>query len=490
MSNQSTRAISIKKAALLNAGAKYIGIIWNLALTAVLARLLTPQDYGVVAVTTVFTNFFTLFADMGLGAGVIQNQTLSKNEISDIYSCSVYLAVMLGVVFAFFSIPLSIFYGNEVYRSIGLLLAVALFFTTLNTVPNAVLMKNKQFVKVAVRNIVAPITTGVIAVVLAYAGWKYYALVWQSVLSCIVVFLWNYVTAHMEYGLEWHIRFEKKGLKKIFSFSGYQFAFSFVNYFSRNLDNLLISKFMGEKLLGYYDKAYKLMLYPVGNLTHVITPVLLPILSEYQDDKEYVYQKYMKVVSLLSVLGIFITAFCFLAGEEIIMILFGSQWSASVPCFTALSLSVWAQMITSSAGCIFQSMGCTKSMFKSCLINTCITIIAIFTGISSGSIQKLAGYVSLAYQLHFISSFYLLMRDGFRMKYRRFLKQIYGDIIFLLILIFCAYFCPLSYGIESIWMSIIVKGLYIAVLYAAGLFVTKKYRVFGMILSGKRGRIK
>ena len=84
------------------------------------------------------------------------------------------------------------------------------------------------------------------------------------------------------------------------------------NYFARNADNLLVAKFMGDTQLGYYDKAYKLALYPEQNLTHVITPVIHPILSEYQDDKAYIYENYMKIVKILSLLGLFVVRICIL----------------------------------------------------------------------------------------------------------------------------------------------------------------------------------
>lgn len=118
---------SIKQAAIINAVSKYATVIINLILTAILARILTPEDYGIVAVTTVFTNFFGVFADMGIGTAIIQNKELTKDDINNIFSFTIRQGVVLMFCFAGFSIPLSAFYENSVYIPIGILLAGSLF---------------------------------------------------------------------------------------------------------------------------------------------------------------------------------------------------------------------------------------------------------------------------------------------------------------------------------------------------------------------------
>ena len=357
--------MSIKKAALINAFSKYLTILLNLLFNAVLARLLLPEEFGIVAVITVFTTFFSVIADLGVGTGVIQNKGLTDKDINNIFSFTVYVALLIGVIFWCISKPLSIFYGNGIYISLGHLLAISVFFSTINMVPNALLMKEKRFISMALRTVVSNILSSVLAVIFAFKGFGAYSLVFQSLMNSVILFAWNYLNTRPAF----RFKVEFVSILKIKSYSGYQFLFSFINYFSRNIDNLLIGRTMGESVLGYYDKAYKLMLYPTNNLTHVITPVLHPILSEYQNDKKYIYEKYMEVVRILSLLGILIMPVCFWCGEEIICIVFGEQWSASVYCFQILSLSAWAQMIASSSGSIFQSLGKTKNLF----IQGCIT---------------------------------------------------------------------------------------------------------------------
>lgn len=474
---QESTNISIKKAALLNAGSKYTVVLWNLVLSAVLARILTPEDYGVVAVTTVFTNFFSIFANMGLGTGVIQNKSLTKQETNGIYSFTFYMGILLGIVFVIFSVPMSWIYGNPVYKQLGVLLGISLFFSTLNMIPNALMMKNKQFLRVAIRNVVIPVITSILAVFMAVMGWKYYALVMQSLLTNIITYVWNAATVHKYYDLKLSFRIRGSGLNKIKSFSGYQFAFSFVNYFSRNLDNLLIGRFISESALGFYDKAYKLMLYPVNYLTNVITPVLHPILSEYQNDKEYIYRQYMKIVQLLSMIGVFILPMCFFSAEEIILILYGEKWKSAIPCFKALSLSVWAQMITSSTGAIFQSTGNTKAMLKGGTINTVITVVAIMLGMNTGKIGVTSIYVTIAYNIHMIVGFYILFKEALHIKYWRFVCEMYLDIVMLIVLMISILMFPFEVTGLSVFIRILIKFFYVGGIYTGLLIITKKYKI-------------
>ncbi|MDD3337951.1 MAG: lipopolysaccharide biosynthesis protein [Lachnospiraceae bacterium] len=481
--NKQRNEISIKKAALINAVSKYSQIVFNLVITAVLARILEPADYGIVAVATVFTTFFALFADMGIGTGVIQDKTLSDDEVNHIYSFSVYLAVVLGIAFCLFSFPMASFYHNEVYKPVGMLLSVSLIFSTLNMIPNAILMKNKHFVLVAVRNIIVFIITGVIAIVFAFMGFKYYALVLQSVLTSVITFICNYISVKKNYSLGFHGKIDYTGMKKVLSFSGFQFAFNMINYFSRNMDNLLISRVMGESALGYYDKAYKLMLYPVQNLTQVISGVLHPILSDYQKMKEYIYTQYIKIVKLLSIAGCFIMPFCFFAAPELIAILFGEKWLAAVACFRILSLSVWAQMITSSTGAIFQSLGDTKRMFVTGTLNAVISVIGITSGLFFGKIEYVAIGVAIAYNIHFLTSFFVLIKKSFSYSFLGYLKELLPDIIIMGVLfVAIAIYGQMIPTSASYLVSGIMKGCYLGIIYVIMLVITKRYKIYTSLI--------
>lgn len=473
--------VSLKKASLITAFSKYSTVLLGLFFSAFLARLLTPEDYGIVTVTFVFTSFFSLFSDMGIGSAIVQNKELTEDDINNIYSFTFYLSLILGILFCVFSFPLSKFYNNPEYVKIGPLLGVSLFFSSLNTVPGAILMREKKFLLVGIRTIVICIVTGVIGIVFAYFGFKYYALVFQSIIGAFVSFVWNYFSTKPKL----YFKFKIASLKKIFSFSAYLFFFNVINYFSRNTDNIVISKFMGNAELGYYDKSYKLMLYPVGNLTDVITPVLHPILSDFQNDKKILFEKYIYVVKVLSIIGAFIMPFCFFSGEEMILILFGEQWKPAIQCFKFMSISIWAQMITGLTGSIFQSLNDTKRLLITGTINSLLTVLFILSGCFEGNIAAVSRNVGISYNIAFVFSHIMLIKGSFKYKLWDFVKQILPDIIGIFILFISGYLINGLLNICNVEINLlrcIIRFLIMGVIYLIYLILIKRIDILKGLL--------
>ena len=264
-------------------------------------------------------------------------------------------------------------------------------------------------------------------------------------------------------------------LEKIRSYSGYLFGFNLINYFARNLDNLLIGKYMGPAQLGHYDKSYKLMLYPVNNLTHVITPVLHPILSEHQNDKAYIYEKYRQVVKVLSLLGAFITPFFWFSSGEIIPILYGKQWLPAIPCLQWMALAMWAQMILSSAGTIFQSLGDTRRLLWSGSMNAIMVVVFIIAGLAEGSIVAVARNVAIAYNLQFVATFYILVHLSFGFRTLDFLKGLLPDLCVMGAVALSGYGCTFLPVLPLVG-AFAVKLAIMGAVYLLALVLTRQLR--------------
>lgn len=458
--------ISIGKASVINGAAKYSTVILNILFTAVLSRILSPEDYGIVAITAVFTVFFGLFADVGLGAGVIQNQKLTKKNIDEIFSFNTFLAIVLALLFCLVSGPIAAFYDIPVLKPICCLLSIALFFNTMNSIPNAVLMKQQKFMLVGMRTIFVCLFTGIITIILAFCGLKYYALVLQAIISAFFMFVWNMVSTKLCFTLKIH----RESFTGIKSYSFWQFCDKFVNYFSRNTDHFLIGKFLGQVSLGYYDKSYKLMLYPVQNFTHVISPVMHPILAVHQDDRDYIYRKYLQVMKALSLFGIYITVLCFFCSREAILIVFGKNWNESVSCFQILSLAIWAQMTTSSTGAIFQSIGETRKMFVATFLASVVMVLFTLAGLGVGTLEALSFAVAIAFNISFVLNYYVLMRYGFHKPFLDLIKYLLPDLIICGGIFIVMALLPIHIG--NLFLSAVVKGTVMTLLFILGMWAT------------------
>ena len=463
--------MNLRKATLINFVGKYSNVIIQLIINSILARLLSPEDFGIVAILTVFTNFFTVLSDMGISTGIIQRKDLNDEDNNTIFSFTVYLGIILSIIFCCLSVPISILYENRKLLFLCIFLSPSILFNTLNMVPNAILLKKQLFAAIAIRTIFINIIVGIITVILAFVGLKYYALIINSILISFFTFIFTFIKTQLKF----KIRFSKSALYKIKDLSSYQFAFSFVNYFSRNLDNMLTGKFFGETVLGYYDKAYKLMTYPNTMLTGVISSALHPILSEYQSFPNLIYQKYVQILNGILSVGTPISVICFVCAKEIIVILYGSQWSDSIIILQLLSLSVLVQLCMSTSGAIFQSLGNTKLLFKTGLLNSLVLVRCMGISLIFKNVVYLGLFVSIGYNLTFFFTYFSLVKFGFKKSILSFFKSIgyYFGVYFLLLIV--SMFL-INYEPYNIFFNMILKCIIIIFLYALLLFLNKNIR--------------
>ena len=469
---------SIKKASLINAGSKYINIFMGIAFSAVLARILSPNDYGIVAIVTVFTAFFAVLSNCGLSIAVVQNKDFVQKDIDSLFTFSVYFGLLLSLAFAASSFFISKFYGDNVYIPICLILSASIFFNTINAVPDGILRKEKKFLLIGMRLIIVSFVTYGATIILALLHFKYYALVLQSVVSSFLIFIWNLknVKVGLIRKIDWAV------LKKIRGYSGYNFLFNFVNYFSRNLDKMLIGKFLGNTDLAQYNKAYHFMLYPVQNLTNIISPTLHPILSDFQNDIDYIYKRYIKIEKLLSLIGVFVTVCCFGCAKEIILLLYGNQWGIAVDCFKYMSLAIWVQMIGGTSGALFAALNDTKRHFFISIINTFISIAALIFGLYQKNIVAISLYTTIALNIHFFVSFIPMIKKTMKKSFLSFMKTLSPDLFIMAILFAASFFANKFIHIKLLILSFFVKGCILGIVYFVALLLFRQLKYFSSIL--------
>lgn len=402
---------SMLGAAAIQFGSRYANVAMQIVLTAVLARLLTPQEFGTVAIVSVFTSFFAVFADLGIGPAIVQFPDLEESDINALFSFSALVAIVASIAFFFLSWPIAAIYGDPQLIPLFHLTSAAVFFSTINMVPNGLLLQNKQFGTIGGGVIVATLVSGIVGVGAAVFGLGCYALVAQSIVLSAATFFWNLAHTKVGFGFTGM----RSSLKRIANFSGFQTAFQFVNYFSRNLDNLLTGAFMGPETLGQYDKAYKLMQMPSTYLSGIFSSVLQPYLAAYSNELDRVYDFWIRMSKFLAILGIWASLIIFFCAEDIVLILYGPQWIPSIPALQMLSLSIALQMVNSTGGAILQSIEHTDYLFASGLIDACISVACILVGVMVFKrIDALGACVSVAYLGHACVNLFFIGKKGLR----------------------------------------------------------------------------
>lgn len=458
---------------------KYSIVIVQLLVQAVISRILTPEEYGIVSAVNVFLVFFQLLADFGLGPAIIQNKELKREEIDSIFGFSLYLALGLGIVFVFLGYPMSLFYGNEVFIRVSIILGICVFFYGILVIPQSLLLREKNFRTINVTTILGAIASGVVSIVLALLGFSYYAIIIGNTVKAATLFTVFYFKTNSVIRL----KFNWAPLRKIYRFSRNQFLFNFINYFSRNLDKLLIGRYFSSSALAYYDRAYRISLYPNDVLTSVVTSVIHPIMSDYVDQKEKIKKVYLRMTSLLATLGMPLSIFLYFTSEEVILFLSGNQWYGSIATFQILALSIWIQMIMSSTGGIFQSGNRTDLLLLSGILSTVFNVSAIIIGILLGQIEMVALLLVIAFSLNFIQANYLLMIKLFQSS----LIELFAVLVkpFLLAAMQFVVFWFLPDLPFTVFTRLIIKGCIFGVTWFIGLFFTGELKRMKRELLGK-----
>lgn len=468
----------LKQGLIISFISQYSSVLIQLIVGMVLARLLTPAEFGIFAIIMVFTAFFSLMSDIGIAPAVIQSKTLNPRDVLNYFYVSIALGIGLSALFVALSFVLVQFYDNQVYVQLGYWLTITILFSSLRIIPTALLSKEKQFKSLGILRFTAALLSGVVAIVMAYQHFSYYSLVAQSIVYAVVLFVGAFVASKFVQYLrpfKTNLKSMMDSIKKIVSYSSYNFAFNFINYFSRNLDNILIGKYMGASSLGFYDKAYRLMLFPVSSLNQVFSPIIHPLLADYEDNKEFIYQAFAKMVQFLSLVGIPLTVFFYFNAEDIIMAMYGHQWVASAPIFRILSLTVWIQIIVASLGAIFLASNKPNLYFYNGLMNAVILVTAIVIGILHADLVQLSYYLMVAYYVSAMVTLYLIMVHVFDKQLMLLFKLLSKPLLIGVVVMACLQ-VQLLISVDHIFVRLGMQTVLALLGFVLGLWATGEYR--------------
>lgn len=193
---------------------------------------------------------------------------------------------------------------------------------------------------------------------------------------------------------------------------------------------------MNMNALGYYEKSYRLMMLPLQNIPHVISPVMHPIFSGFQDDLHKLADSYEKVIHILAFIGLPLSALLWFSAREITLILFGDQWMPSVPVFQILSISVGIQIILSTSGSIFQAANDTKSLFICGVFSTLLNVSGIVIGIFVfKTLEAIAWCITITFTINFIQCYIWMYKVTLKRNVKIFIRQFLSPIVLTSILI-------------------------------------------------------
>lgn len=434
--------------------AKYVGIFVQIAISMVLARLLNPSDFGILAIATVFISFINLITDFGFGAAIIQSEILEKKDLESIFTLTLYVGLIAALIIFMLALPIGVYYNNTNVSNVVRCLSLNVVFASLNIVPNALLLKAKKFKLIAIRTLSIQMFSGCIGIISAFVGLGLYSLVIQSILFSAGIFIFNYYQNRIRFFNYVYIA----SIKKIINFSIFQFAGSIMNFITKSIDKPLVGKYLALSSLGYYEKSYRLMQMPVDNLAYVFTPVMQPMFREFQHDLKTMFQKYKKILKTLSIVGFPLSAFLYFCSYDLIHIFYGGKWDLAVAPFKYLSLSVGFMVLMSSSGPIYQASNNVRFMLVVNITEFIVSISCLMLSLPSGDVNFVALCISAGIIVRFVFVFSLLSIRVFKISPLKILQSLFPGIL-LGLCIATLYWCETQLNINiNMFVHLVVNG--------------------------------
>lgn len=360
----------------------------GMAATVVLARLLTPADYGLVGMVAVVTGFVALFKDLGLSAATVQREEITPAQVSTLFWVNVALSVGVGLLTAAVSPAVAWFYGEPRLRAVTVAYAFGFLVGGLTVQHEALLRRQMRFAALAAGEIMALLASIAVTVVLAWRGAGYWALVGGHLTLGFVYMACVWVACGWRPGAP--VRYA--GVRPMLRFGGNLTGFGVINYFARTLDNLLIGRVWGSFQLGLYAKAYQLLLLPIDQINSPITSVAVPALSRLADEPERYRQSYLRLLEKVALLTMPLVAFMIGTSDWVVRLVLGPQWSGAAWIFTLLGVAGLLQPVANTTGWLFITQGRAREMFQWGGIGGTIMIAAIVAGVPWGAFGVAASY--------------------------------------------------------------------------------------------------
>ncbi len=372
--------------------------------TILIARMLSPDDYGLVGMSGLLVGILTLVGDFGLTASIVRKESVNHRELSALswqfvifggfLSCLIYLSAPLGCKF----------WNEPELLNLIRLSALSYFITSLGQVPSALMQKKMRFKEYGFTLSLAAIVGSVVSIVLAYNGFGAYSLIWGT----IGVAVTKLILVHMYEPFRpiW-LLFTKES-KGHLKFAAAMIGERYLWWYYSNCDNWLASKFIGKSGYGAYSMAFHLASMPISKIASIINPVVLPTFSQIKTEQEREYF-FLKVLKYLSYLSFPVFVGFFWVADDFVGVLLGEKWSDSVIVFKALSLIFPLRILAMLNSPLVCSIGRPDVGLKNNIIGSILATLAFLIGVQYG-INGLAYAWVIFYPVFFIFALYNVSR--------------------------------------------------------------------------------
>lgn len=409
-------------------------------LSILIARQLTPADYGLIGMLSIFIAISATFVDSGFGSALIQKKDADNNDYSTAFYFNVGVAaVMYGILY--FCAPLiADFYNQPLLTQVTRVYLVSLLISALYQVQSSRMSKSLDFKSKAIISISSLIISGGVGLSLAYSGYGVWTLVWQGIVSTAVSCIMFWVMDH------WHplLIFSKRSFKHLFGFGGKLLGSQLINTIYNNISTIVIGKAYNADDLGLFSRAKGFAQLPMSTVTSLVMKVNYPILAELQDDNERLLEAY-KVILRAPLFLLFPILFGMSAlAYPMIEVLLGSKWLGCVPMLVILCMGyVWSPLTSINLNLLYVK-GRTDLVLKLEFIKKPIAFAMLLGAIPLGIYGMTAAIALYEFIAFSINCYYTkkILDYGFIQQMKEIMPIIGYSIVMAIIVLISIWFIP------------------------------------------------
>lgn len=384
---------SVGRGAVVTAVAQGVRVATQTISVIVLSRLLSPQDFGVVAMSAPVLAFVALFQDFGLTQATIQKSGIRHEEVNYLFWVNVAVSAVLACVLAGAAPLVAAFYGEPRVTDLVAACGLQIMAYGLGAQHVALLTRRMQFTRLAIIDVASAVAGLAVSIAWTFIDRSYWALFAGTLTGAVLPTLCYWASSRWRPGLPRRV----EGIGELINFGAGVTGFNFANFFARNLDNVLIGKYWGEAQLGLYDRAYKLLLFPLSQITNPLAKVMVPALSRLKDEPDRYRSAYLRVMPLILLVALPGVAFATAMSDTLIPFVLGEQWRESARIFLALGFAGLLQPLNNPAGWLFVSQGRSGDFMRWGIITAVTSVMAFVIGLPYGALGVAVAYAISEY---------------------------------------------------------------------------------------------
>ncbi len=369
--------------------------------TIALARLLFPEDFGLVGMAAVFTEAIGTLSGLAIEPAVVQRRELRGEHLDTGFWTAIGTGFLLFLAAALVADPLARFYGRDIVSAIVVISAVGFVVGPAGSMHRALLTRGLEFRKLTVAEIGATVVSAGLSIALALLGFGPFSLVLGALAGTATSSSLMWILHPWRPGRA----VSRRAFGELFRFSRSVLGNGLVGHFGANVDYLLVGRFLGAHLLGIYTLAYRLITIPLNKVSGIITRVTFPAFSLMQDDDARLRDAYTRTIRLLSLISFPVLVLLGLSARDVIVVVFGTKWiEAVVPVRILLAVGM-----LKSVGTLVGSVVLAKGRRDLGLKWNLVLLPLLGAGILAGMSHGLTG-VSLGYLVVYVASFPVIVR--------------------------------------------------------------------------------